>query len=349
MEKGAYPEIWDRENVAKLRKELSAYQHPNAGRSIWQLANTFIPYALTWAAAYWVMQYSYWLALPFILLGGGLVIRIFIIFHDCTHGSFFRNKRANEIWGFITGVLTFTPFYYWRSNHMAHHATSGNLDKRGEGDVWMMTVDEYRGLSFWRRLEYRLYRNPFVMFLLGPLLIFLVTHRLVSRKADLKEHLSVYGTNLGIVLVALAVSELIGFKDYLLIQLPMLYVGLMSGIWIFYVQHQFDGVYWVREQNWNFTAASLEGGSFYKLPGILRWFTGNIGYHHVHHLSPLIPNYYLDRCFKQVPTLQKAKPFGLISGLKALNYRLWDEERGKLVSFRAMKKMPRGQKEAVPY
>lgn len=328
-------------NLESLQRDMSNYQQPTSRRSIWQLVNTLVPYALLWSLAYYALAYSFWFALPVIVLAGGFLIRIFIIFHDCGHGSSFRSRRTNDFWGVVTGVLTFTPYYFWRKSHARHHATSGNLDKRGYGDIWMMTVDEYRRSSPMKRLKYRLYRNPGVMFLMGPFLLFLITHRIVGRQANRKERISVYGTNLGILLMAIMLSLVMGVKAYLIIQLPILFIGLVMGIWLFYVQHQFDGVYWTRDEEWDFVAASLAGGSFYKLPSLLRWFTGSIGYHHVHHLNSRIPNYNLARCHNQIPVLSKIRPVKLFSSLKSLTYRLWDEESGRLVGFRQIRKLRR--------
>ncbi len=322
-----------------IKDKVSVYQHSSTGRSIWQVADSLIPYAACWGLAYWAMHYSYWLAIPAIILAAGFMVRIFIIFHDCGHGSFFGSSSANDIVGFITGILTFTPYHYWKANHARHHATSGNLDKRGWGDVWMMTVEEFNQSSPKERLQYRLYRNPFVMLGLGPLFILLISHRFVLRKATLSQRLSVYFTNLGILVLAGLLIWLLGIKAYLLLQFPILFIGLAAGVWLFYVQHQFDGVYWKRSDDWDFDSASLEGGSFYKLPPILRFFTGNIGFHHVHHLNPRIPNYNLPKCQKKIPELQAAPTIRVWSSLKSLTFRLWDEEGNRLISFGQLKRM----------
>lgn len=334
-------------DAQNLNQRLAAFQFPSRARSIWQLANTLVPYALIMVLAYYAMQYSYWLALPLLVLGGGFLIRSFIIFHDCGHRAFFRSRRANDFWGRVTGIITFTPYYYWRRTHAEHHATSGNLDKRGHGDVWTMTVAEYMASPRLRRLQYRLYRNPIFMFLLGPLYITLITHRMVRREANAKDRWSVYGTNVGIAVLVTGISLVIGWKSYLAIQLPILLVGLVAGIWLFYVQHQFEGVYWAREKSWDFVSASLEGGSFYDLPLVLRWFTGSIGYHHVHHLNPRIPNYNLAKCHEEVPTLQQTAAIGIISSLRSLRFRFWDEERGRLIGVRELDRST-NQSEEVP-
>ena len=272
------------------------------------------------------------------ILLGGFTIRTFIIFHDCGHGSFFSSKRANRVWGVITGLLTYTAFRYWSANHARHHATSANLDRRGEGDVWMMTVNEYLASSFSKRLQYRIYRNPFIMFVLGPLFIVFISHRFVTHKVKRREKHSVYITDLGLLAIATAMCLLIGWQNYLVIQLGSLWFGLSAGVWLFYVQHQYDDVYWAREDGWDFVTASLEGGSFYKLPLILRWFTGSIGYHHLHHLNSRIPNYNLVRCQRNVRALSAVKPFGVRTSFRALGYRLWDEQARELVGFRTARR-----------
>lgn len=320
-----------------LRQQLQEFQRSALGRSIWQMVNTLVPFAGLWWLAYQVMQYSYWLTLPILLVAVGFSVRIFIIFHDCGHSSFFKSQKANDIVGMITGVLTFTPYYYWRKTHQLHHASSGNLDKRGQGDIWMMTVEEYRRASRFTRLFYRLYRNPLVMFVFGPIYLTLVVDRFVMRKASRREHLSVWGTNVAIVLVALGMSQWIGFKAYLQIQLPILFIAQAIGIGLFYVQHQFEGVYWSRQDDWNVVDGSIRGSSFYALPAILHWFTGNIGYHHVHHVSPKIPNYLLARCHRQVPAMKMARRVGLAESFRSLTFRLYDEVGQRLVGFRQAK------------
>jgi omega-6 fatty acid desaturase (delta-12 desaturase) len=320
-----------------LHREIAPFRRPSRLKSIWQLTNTLVSYVALWVAIWFVMDYSVWLTLPLILLAAGFLVRVFIIFHDCGHGSFFRSKRANRFWGVITGILTFTPYYTWRMSHARHHGTSGNLDKRGFGDVWTMTVGEYRKATLSTRIKYRLYRNPAVMFLLGPVQFILIGNRKTPRNAGIKDRRSVHGTNVGILALAIGLMYLLGWKEYLFIQFSVLYIGVMGGIWLFYVQHQFEGVYWADEKEWDFVEASIKGASYYKLPAVLRWFTGNIGYHHIHHLNPGIPNYYLPSCQKRVPILNESPTIGLFSSLKSLKYRLWDEQNRQLVSFRSLR------------
>lgn len=327
-------------NEAAIIADLSQFQRPAIWKGVWQIANSFLPYLALWWLAIVSLHYSYWLTIPISVLAAGFLIRIFIIFHDCGHGSFFPSARANNIVGVISGIVTFTPFQYWRKAHAKHHATSANLDRRGFGDVWMMTVEEYRTSSRWQRWQYRLYRNPFIMFGLGPLFIALVTHRFVLRKATREERLSVYLTNLAIVIIAALLIWSIGLKAYLLIQLPILFCSLAAGIWLFYVQHQFEGVYWARGEEWNHIKASIQGGSYYRLPAVLKWFTGNIGFHHVHHLNSRIPNYNLPKCHHKIPVLRETPTIGFWSGFKSLRFRLWDEENRSLVGFRVLKSSP---------
>ena len=284
------------------------------------------------------MQSSFWLALPIIFIMCGFLVRTFIIFHDCGHQSFFRSRKVNRFWGVITGFLTFTPYHYWTSSHGRHHNTSGNLDKRGFGDIWTMTVKEYDNSTRYQRLKYRLYRNPFVMFFLGPLLIILITHRIPDSKVDKKERNSAYLTSISVVIFGILMSILTGPLSYFVIFILPFYLSLISGVWLFYVQHQFEGVYWARAEEWNFIEASLKGGSFYKLPKIVNWFTGNIGYHHVHHLLSGIPNYNLPSCHEKTPIKKVVQPTKFFNSLKSLRYRLWDENNNKLVGFREARK-----------
>ena len=326
-------------------KEIVAkYQQPHLGRSIWQMVNTLVPYAFLWYLMYRSLAVSYWLTLPLAILAAGFMVRIFIIHHDCGHGSYFKSRKANDIWGFITGVLTLTPYYLWRWEHAVHHASSGDLDGRGTGDVWTLTVQEYLEASRGKRFAYRLARNPVVLFVIAPLVLFLVKHRFPNSKASKRERHSVYWTNLGILGMAAAMSWVFGIEAYVLLQVMVVAVAGSVGVWLFYVQHQFEGVYWERRDDWDYTTAALQGSSFYKLPKILQWFSGNIGYHHIHHLSPRIPNYNLERCHKADPLFQNVKPITLFSSFKSFTFRLWDERRHKLVGYRHLRILRRQQR-----
>ena len=334
-------EIEGQPDVAAWKEIVAKYQKPSMGSALWQIANTFIPFAALWFLMYHSVAISWWLTVPLAVLAGGFLVRIFIIFHDCGHGSFFKNPRLNNWVGFISGVLTFTPYYHWRWEHSIHHATSGDLDRRGTGDVWTMTVQEYLEAGRWKRFAYRLARNPFILFVIAPLYLFLIHQRFPKANANKRERHSVYWINLGILVMALTMSAIFGWKAYALIQLIVITVAGSVGVWLFYVQHQFEGVYWERGDNWDYTTAALKGSSFYKLPKVLQWFSGNIGYHHLHHLSSRIPNYNLERCHKAHPIFQTVKPVTLLGSLKSFTFRLWDERERKLVSFSHLRRIRR--------
>src|SRR5882724_8170739 len=281
---------------AAWKEIVAQYHKPSTWRALWQLVNTLGPYAALWYLIYLSLAVSWWLVVPLAILAGAFLVRIFIIHHDCGHGSFLKSRKANQRLGFITGALAFTPHQHWRWEHALHHASSGDLDRRGTGDIWTLTVQEYLESSGWKRFAYRLARNPFVLFVLAPLFVLLIKHRFAKADASQRERDSVYWTNLTILGFAVALSLVFGIKAYLVIQLTVLLVAGSAGFWLFYVQHQFEGVYWERREEWDYAAAALQGSSFYKLPRILQWFSGNIGYHHIHHLSPRIPNYHLEKC-----------------------------------------------------
>jgi len=312
---------------------VARYQRPALWRAIWQVLNTLVPYIMLWYLMYRSLAVSAWLTLPLALLAGGFLVRIFIIFHDCAHGSFFRSPRANVLLGNLTGVLCFTPFYRWRWEHSVHHASAGDLDRRGTGDVWTMTVQEYLAASRWKRFAYHLARNPLILFVVAPLVLLLVLERLPTGKEGKRGRLSVYGTNVALALMVTGMSWAMGWKAYLLLQLTAILVAGSAGVWLFYIQHQFEGVYWERGGGWDFQKAALHGSSYYELPRLLQWFSGNIGFHHIHHLSPRIPNYHLERCHRSEPLFYTVKPLTLLSSLKCLGFRLWDEQRRRMVGF----------------
>jgi omega-6 fatty acid desaturase (delta-12 desaturase) len=334
------------EETAGWKEIVRKYQRSSNWKSAWQLINTLLPYAALWVLMYFALRVSWWLVAPLAIVAGAFVVRIFVIFHDCTHGSFFKSKRANEIVGFITGVLAFTPYHQWRWEHSVHHASAGDLDRRGMGDVWTLTVQEYLESSRWRRFAYRLSRNPFVLFLLAPLALFLIVHRIPEKKANPRERHWVHATNAALLLVAMGLSWIFGVKAYVIIQLIIVTVASVSGVWLFYVQHQFEDVYWDRRPDWDYARAALEGSSFYKLPKILQWFSGNIGFHHIHHLSPRIPNYELERAHRCEPLFQQIEPLTIRTSLKSLTFRLWDEGERRLTTFRAVRKRARKEKKA---
>jgi omega-6 fatty acid desaturase (delta-12 desaturase) len=330
--------------VAEWKKIVAKFQTSSAWRAGWQMVNTLVPYALVWWLMFLSLSISFWITLPLAVLAGALLVRVFIIFHDCGHGSFFKSRTANSVVGSICGVLTFTPFYHWRWEHALHHATSGDLDRRGTGDVWTLTVQEYIEASRWKRFAYKLARNPFILFIIAPLFLFLVRQRITTPGAKWRARLSVWWMNLALAGVATGLSFVFGLKAYLIIQLSVLMIAASLGVWMFYVQHQFEGVYWERGEDWDYTTAALQGSSFYKLPRILQWFSGNIGYHHVHHLSPRIPNYNLQACHESHPIFQQVPPVTLLGSLKSFTFRLWDEQARKLVGYRRMRELRREQR-----
>ena len=324
---------------------IERYQQPSTWRAVWQLLNTFVPYALLWYLMHLSAAVSWWLTVPLAVLAGGLLMRIFIIFHDCGHGSYFKSRWANDTLGFIAGVLTFTPYYQWRWEHAVHHGRAGQLDHRGTGDIWTMTVQEYLESSRWRRFAYQLARNPFILFVVAPLTIFLLGQRLPSGKRNRRERESVWWMNLALLCMVVAMSALLGIKAYVLIQLMVMAVAGAGGVWLFYMQHQFEEAYWERGDDWDYATAALQGSSFYKLPKILQWFSGNIGFHHIHHLSPRVPNYNLQRCHEAEPLFRQVKPMTLFSSLKSLSFRLWDEQARRLVGYGRVRQVRRQQRQ----
>ncbi|MUT65132.1 fatty acid desaturase [Paenibacillus sp. NEAU-GSW1] len=325
----------------QLKKEVAPYENTDAKKSIRQLFNTLIPLFALWYAAYASLSVSYWLTLAVGIVASGFVIRTFIIFHDCCHGSFFKSKRANAILGTITGVLTHVPYSQWKYSHSIHHASSGNLDKRGLGDIWILTVDEYESAPRWRQIAYRLYRNPLVMFGLGPIAVFLIQYRFNRKGAKRKERMNTYLTNALMASLYALLCWAIGWQAFVLVHGPIFFVSGLLGIWLFYVQHQYEDSYFENDEEWSYVQAAVEGSSYYKLPKPLQWMTGNIGFHHVHHLSPKVPNYYLEDAHNATPPLHKATTITLLTSLQSLRFHLWDEEGKRFVSFRAAKQRAR--------
>jgi len=314
---------------------LAPYKTAHLGKSLWQLGSTLALYVLNWWLMVESLEVGYWLTLLLALPASGLLTRLFIIQHDCGHGCFFRTPRANHAVGFALGVLTLTPYQYWRRTHALHHAGSGDLDRRDFGEIHTLTVREYQALSRWRRLGYRLYRNMFVMLVIGPFWQFVVKHRLpLDAPRDWKrEWRSVMGTNLAIAGVLTLFALTLGLGRFALVHLPILVIGGALGVWLFYVQHQFEDTYWEEHPEWDFHRAGIDGSSFLDLPPVLHWFTGNIGYHHIHHLSSRIPNYSLRRCMEENPELGAVTRLSLLDGLRCGRLKLWDEESRRLVGF----------------
>ncbi|RKL66061.1 fatty acid desaturase [Salipaludibacillus neizhouensis] len=334
-------------NIAELKKEMAPYEKNDTRASVKQVINTLVPLVILWYSSYLSISVSYWLTIPFLIATAGFLVRTFIIFHDCCHQSFFRNKKANEILGTITGILTLVPYQQWKNSHNTHHATSSNLDKRGTGDMWLLTVDEYKNASIGTKIGYRIYRNPIVMLGIGPLAVFAFQYRFNSKKARRKERINLYVTNFSIVALYALLSLLVGWQTFVMLQLPMLLISGMMGIWLFYVQHQFEDSYFEHSDEWSYVQAAVEGSSYYKLPKVLQWITGNIGFHHVHHLSPRVPNYNLEKAHESSQPLQKATTITLATSFKSLRYRLWDENAKKFVSFGEAKRIIKLEEELV--
>lgn len=314
---------------------LKQFEKTAPRRITLQLLDTLVPYlgllVLMYLTMAWHVPYAVTavLAIP----AGALMVRNFIIFHDLGHGTFVSSPAARQVLGNMLGVLTFTAFSDWRRSHGIHHSTAGNLDRRGIGDIWTMTLEEYAAASPLRRFQYRLFRNPFIMFGLGPLYSFLLVHRFPTRGSGRNQVVSVILTNAAITGIILAAVFTIGIKVYLLIQMPVFLVGGAVGVWLFYVQHQFDPSYWAHTEEWDSLKAAMQGSSYYKLPKVLQWVSGNIGLHHIHHLRPRIPNYNLQECLDATPELQLPDPLRLWTSLKSIRLKVWDERSRTLLTF----------------
>lgn len=321
---------------------LLAFAKPDPKRSIWQLVSTSLGFVLLWWIALRALDYSYALVLPVSFAAAFMVMRLFIMQHDCGHGAFFRSRTANGAVGGVLGVVTLTPYRYWSRQHALHHAGSGNLDERGFGDITTLTVREYLALGWWRRLAYRLYRHPLVLLGIGPAYMFFVKHRFpfdVPFKKWRREWESVMLTNAALAGTVLLMAWAVGLERFLLVQLPISLFAASIGIWVFYVQHQFEDAYWEGGGKWSYEAAGLHGSSYLDFPRFLHWCTGNIGYHHLHHLCPRIPNYRLRRCFEALPELAPTTRLTMWDGVRCLKLRFWDEESRRLIGFRELRRL----------
>ena len=326
----------EQRTAEKWRKILGPYGGADLRRSLMQILTSAVPFFVFWYAAYRALAVGYWLTLILAMITAAFVMRLFLIQHDCGHGSFFRSQKVADLVGFWLGVLTFTPYRYWRKTHAYHHAHSGDLGFRGLGDVDLITLSEYRGKSFLGRLRYRLYRHPFVLLVLGGFFVFALKHRYpwdIPRRWK-REWASVWKTNAVLAAILVVLGLTIGLKATLLVHLPVLVVTGAIGVWLFYVQHQFEDTYWNEHADWSYFDAGLEGSSYLVLPKPLQWVTASIGIHHVHHLSARIPNYRLQQCLDENPQLQHVTRITVWEGIKALRLSLWDEDSRRLVSFR---------------
>ncbi|MBW4656711.1 MAG: fatty acid desaturase [Kaiparowitsia implicata GSE-PSE-MK54-09C] len=315
---------------------MARYRQPNRWRSVLELAISLAPFILCWGLAWTSLAYGFWWGLVFTIPAAGFLVRLFMIQHDCGHGAFFAHRQADDWAGRIIGILTMTPYDYWRRTHAQHHATAGNLDMRGIGDVETLTVSEYRALSWSGRLRYRLYRHPIVMFGIGPLWLFLLQHRwpVGMMGSGAAPWISTMATNIGIALLGFALVWLLGWQALVLVHLPIVIMAATAGVWLFYVQHQFEETHWAPASDWQFKEAALHGSSYYDLPGILGWLTANIGIHHVHHLASRIPFYRLPEVLRDYPELKAIGRITIGDSLLGVKLVLWDEDRRKLVSFR---------------
>ncbi|MFK0335110.1 fatty acid desaturase [Rhizobium sp. NPDC090275] len=335
------PKSPSRDTTGAWIKILAQYRQPRLGRSVFELVVTAVPFAAFWAGACIFTMQGSWLGALLVLPAAAFLLRLFMIQHDCGHGSFFARRRLDTWTGRIIGVLTLTPYDYWRRTHAEHHASAGNLDERGVGDIATLTVDEYCALSPARRLGYRFYRHPVVMFGIGPVWVFLLKQRLPigMMRAEFLPWVSTMATNLAIALVAALTIWLVGLVPFLLVHLPVVLLAGAAGVWLFYVQHQFEETHWSNADDWKFPKAALHGASHYDLPLVLRWLTGNIGVHHVHHLASRIPYYRLPEVLRAHPELAGIGRITLWESFRCVRLALWDERRRRLVSFREAREL----------
>tara|TARA_R110002072_G_scaffold534_5_gene3755 strand:+ start:11247 stop:12326 length:1080 start_codon:yes stop_codon:yes gene_type:complete len=315
------------------QKIVKPYANADHRKSWLQFFNTVPMFFLTWFLAYKSLNVHYALTLLFSVACSIYMVRIFIIMHDCGHGSYFKSKKLRTIVGYITGIISLTPYVQWCENHATHHQTSGNLDKRGTGDVWTMTLKEYETASKWEKFQYRFYRFPLVTFIIGPVYLFWVIFRFTEKHNTKEGRQSVYITNIALAIIAGVMAYTIGWKNFLLIEVPIVFMAQLLGTWLFYVQHQYEDVYWARNENWSYFEAAIHGSSFLNLPKVMHWCTGYIGYHHLHHLSHKIPNYNLAKCHEENEIFHTARHLGTFESFKSIFMNLYDEEKGDLISF----------------
>jgi omega-6 fatty acid desaturase (delta-12 desaturase) len=330
------------------RDALAAYVRPRLGRGLLDIATSVVPYLALSVLMYLAVDVSYLLVLAVAVPASGFLLRTYIVFHDCAHGSLLPAKRANMWLGVLLGLLVYSPFHSWRHSHAVHHATAGDLDRRGVGDVLTLTVAEYQASTWRRRLGYRLFRNPLVMFGLGPIYAMVLHPRLVSRSARPRIRRSVIGTNIALAVLVAALCWLVGWREYLFVQWPTALLAGSAGVWLFYVQHQFEDTYWQTADDWTYADAALRGSSHLRLPKVLQFFTGNIGLHHVHHLSARIPNYNLQRAHDENPMFHDVPTLSLWDGLRAVRLKLWDEDAGRLVTFAQARRLNRSPSRPWP-
>jgi acyl-lipid omega-6 desaturase (Delta-12 desaturase) len=329
-------------DAGNWRAVVAHYQKADVRRSVTQIFTTLVPLAAMMYLMYLSLSWSYWLTLALAFPTAGFLVRTFIIMHDCGHGSFLPSQRLNNIVGWLTGVLTATPYSEWRHEHAIHHATAGDLDRRGHGDIATLTVDEYLARGPWGRLRYRLYRNPVLILVVGPVYLML-GQRIPGRvkSSGSPKTSSVWSTNLGLAVAITALAMIIGLQSVLLVYLPVGYIAASAGVYLFFVQHQFDDAYWEHHANWDYATAAVIGCSYLKLPRVLQWFTGNIGLHHVHHLAPRIPNYNLQRAHDENQIFHQAPTISLAQSVSMLRLALWDERQKRMIGFGDLRALQR--------
>jgi omega-6 fatty acid desaturase (delta-12 desaturase) len=321
-----------------IQERAAQFRRSSTGRATSQLLTTLLPLVTAFTVMFWGVIQGWWIVLLLLPVTALFFVRTFIIMHDCSHGSFTASRRANEVIGFITGAITLTPFAQWRRDHALHHASSGDLDRRGHGDIDTLTIDEYRALDRWGRFRYRIYRTACVMLFSGPLYL-LVQHRrnppaTAARSAN---GLGVHATTIVVLAMIATLTWLVGWQAMLIVYAPVVYLASMIGIWLFYVQHQYEDAYWEKHEDWDYVTAAMHGSSFYRLPAVLEWFTGSIGRHHVHHVDPRIPNYRLKAAHDAVPEFREAPQLTFWASLRTTSLKLWDPHQRRLVSFRALR------------
>ena len=315
------------------REALAPYAKPKVSRSLLDVATSVLPYLALSYLMYLTLSVSYLLVLVIAVPAAGFLLRTYILFHDCTHGSFLPTKRGNAWLGVVLGLIVFSPFHSWRHNHAVHHATSGDLDRRGVGDVPTLTVAEYYAMPWRKRLGYRLFRNPLVMFGIGPIWAMIVAPRFVHRSDRPRLRRSIIATNVALAVIVAGLCWVMGWQEFLLVQLPTAWLAGSAGVFLFFVQHQFEDAYWESSEGWSYADAALQGSSYLKLPKVLQFFTGNIGVHHVHHLSARIPNYNLQRAHDANPIFHGVPTLSLWDGVRTVRLKLWDEDGGRLVTW----------------
>lgn len=314
---------------------LARYRTSNTAEAVRQVLCSLVPFGVLWMLMWFGLRYSIWLTLLLSVPTAAFLVRLYILHHDCGHGSLFRSKRLNDVVGLTLGLLVFTPYLCWRRQHALHHASAGDLDRRGFGDVEIFTVREYLQLTPWKRLRYRIYRNPFVLFGIAPFTYFVFVQRLTSGlpRSWKKERANVHWTNLALVLGILGACWFVGWRSFLLVHVPVVVLASSLGVWLFYIQHNFESTYWQRHDDWEFGSAAMEGSSYYQLPRWLQWLTANIGFHHIHHLDSRIPSYRLEECYAENPVFQGVNQLSFRQSLSCVSLKLWDENEMRMVGF----------------